>query len=171
MHYQHGPRQHYGLAAPCVSMHHSISAGNHSNLLTLPQSAAQDTASSGADRANRAHPAQFQETNRSHLLFSGSLYLTPRGPLGRTLVLWQTCSNQQNLKLSAAEEPFQCVFSNCIFWRCTSRLAVLKAMAHSWQPQHAAPKESGRNRASLRVMLLRRMPHYRGKMRNSYLFS
>lgn len=80
-------------------------------------------------------------------------------------------SNQRDLKLSAAEEPFQCVFSNCILWRCTSRLAVLKGMAHSWQPQHAASKESGRKGALLRVMLLRRVPHYRGKTRDWYLFN
>lgn len=80
-------------------------------------------------------------------------------------------SNQWDLKLSAAEEPFLCVFSNCILWRCTSRLAVLKGMAHSWQPQHAASKESGRKGALLRVMLLRRVPHYRGKMRDWYQFN
>lgn len=93
MHYQHGPRQHYGLAAPCVSMHHSIPAGNGSNLLRVPQVAAQDTASPGADRANGAHPAQFQETNSSHLFFSGSLHLTHTGPPGRTVVSWRAVTD------------------------------------------------------------------------------
>lgn len=87
MHYQHGPRQHSGLAAQCVSMHHSRSAGNHSSPLRLPQAAAQDPASSGA------HSAQFQQTNSSHLFFSGSHYLRHTGPLGRTLVSWSVVTD------------------------------------------------------------------------------
>lgn len=72
MHYQQGPRQHYGLWVPCVSMHHSITAGNRSPPFRLPQAAAQDLAGLGADCGNRAHSAQFQETNSSQLFFSGS---------------------------------------------------------------------------------------------------
>lgn len=143
-------------------MHHFISAGNGSSPLRLPQAAAQDTASSGADCASSA-PTCFS---------LGHSPETHRSPgQGSLEVARCSHSNQRDLKLSAAEEPFQCVFSNCILWRCTSRLAVLKGMAHSWQPQHAASKESGRKGALLRVMLLRRVPHYRGKTRDWYLFN
>lgn len=105
------------------------------------------TASSGADCANRAHSAQFQQTNSSHLFSSGSLHLRHTGPLGRALVSWRAVTDTFKPAGPGAEccrGALQCEFSSCIPWRCTSKPAVLKGMAHSWQPQHAASKESGR---------------------------
>lgn len=175
MHYQHGPTQHNaGLAAPCVSMHHSASAGNCSNLLRLPQAAAQDTARSGADCANGAHPAQFQETNRSYLFFSGSLYLRHRGPLGRTLMSWCVVTDTFRAAGGEAEccrgalpvciqqlHPLEVHKQPCCAKRNGSLLtASARCFQRVWQEQGFAESDA-----------LRRMPHYRGKMRNSYLFS
>lgn len=76
-----------------MSMHYSITAGNRSPAFRLPQAAAQDLAGSGADCGNRAHSAQFQQTNSSQLFFSGSHYLRHAGALGRTLVSWRVVTD------------------------------------------------------------------------------
>lgn len=166
MHYQ---QLRYGLAAPCVSMHHSLSAGNHSSPLRLPHELLVQVLTVPTGLIQPSVNRQIAPTcfPLGHSTWDTQV---PWAGLSWAGVLWQTHSNQQDLEMSAAEEPsvwiqqlhpLEVHKQTCCVKRNGSLLtASARCFQRVWQ-----------NRALLRVMLLRRMPHYRGKTRNSCLFT